>query len=131
MKQDRVMADGTDIGVTFARMRGRVCAREPITTGVPFPRGAVRDVARLALADRDGMPLPMDAAVTSTASRLPTAQATPTLIFVDLISSLLWILLLRRAGPRGRLARWASPRHRSGSRQVRPPASDRDWASTS
>lgn len=58
------MADGTDIGVTFARMRGRASAREPITTGVPFPRGAVRDVAHLALADRDGTPLPMDAAVT-------------------------------------------------------------------
>ena len=58
---------------------------------VPLPQtafvaDAVPEPTTAALAE---VPAPMDTAVTSTASRLPTAHATPTLIFVDLISSLL------------------------------------------
>ena len=64
MTHTQTATAGTDLTVRFARMQGRLTAREPITLGVPFPRGAVRDTARLTLADRNGDPVPMDAIVT-------------------------------------------------------------------
>ena len=60
---------------------------------VPLPQTAVAVAADAAVeptgAAVSAVPAPMDTAVTSTARRLAAAHATPTLIFVDLISSLL------------------------------------------
>jgi YetA-like protein len=64
MNKDSAIAGGTDLTVAFARMRGRASAREPITTGVPFARGVLQDVSRLALTDDTGSAVPLDAAVT-------------------------------------------------------------------
>jgi hypothetical protein len=64
MPMDPSPSRATDLTVTFAPMRGRAAAREPITVGMPFPRGSLRDVSALALVDGDNRNVSLDAAVT-------------------------------------------------------------------
>ena len=64
MPKDLRSPRATDLTVSFAPMRGRVSAREPITVGMPFPRGTLRDIAALALVDGDNRNVSLDATVT-------------------------------------------------------------------
>jgi hypothetical protein len=61
--RDRERRDAR-LTVAFARMKGRTAPHEPITIGVPFPRGAMDDPSRLSLLDADGRAVPLDATVT-------------------------------------------------------------------
>ena len=53
-----------ELTVTSEACPGRTTQSEPITTGVPLPRGAVRSVDRLALTGADGQPIAIQAAAT-------------------------------------------------------------------
>src|SRR5262245_30942615 len=64
MPMDHSPSRATDLTVSFAPMRGRGAAREPITVGLPFPRGILHDIAALALVDEHNRNVSLDAAVT-------------------------------------------------------------------
>ena len=51
------------IRITLAEHAGIPRLREPVTIGLPFPRGLVRDVSELSLVDSAAKPAPLQAAV--------------------------------------------------------------------
>src|SRR6185295_12171560 len=71
-----VSSSGTTLIVSSQPSPGRARVGEPITVGVPFPRGAVKDAARIALVEDD---------------RAVAVQALPTELWPD--GSIRWALL--------------------------------------
>ena len=53
-----VSAQGLRVPLTVTEPAGVVRADEPVTSGVPLPKGAVTDVGRLRLVGPDGKPVP-------------------------------------------------------------------------
>ena len=58
------MAIDTRLTVSLASMRGRTSPCEPITVGMPFPRGVLLETSTLGLMDDRGRPVPLQAETT-------------------------------------------------------------------
>ena len=90
-----------EVKLTVAESAGVARAAEPVTSGVPFAKGAVKDVANLALADAAGKPLPAQFTRLAPGPTAPSAGRS---------SIRRWTS--RRTARLTLLSRTANPRHR-------------------